>query len=50
MDPLGSEHVGKGVDSRENNTAQEGTLGDSGLTPPMKAQWVHYKLKGPESV
>jgi hypothetical protein len=28
MDPSGWEQVGKGVDSLENHTAQEGTLGD----------------------
>jgi hypothetical protein len=37
--------VGKGVDSPENHTVQEGALGGSGLTPPVKPQWVCYKLE-----
>jgi hypothetical protein len=37
--------VGKGVDSPENHTAQEGALGGSGLTPPVKPQRVHCKLE-----
>jgi hypothetical protein len=28
----------------ENHTAQEEALGGSGLTPPVKPQWVHCKL------
>jgi hypothetical protein len=45
MDQPGWERVGKGVDSPENHTAQEGALGGSGLTPLVKPQWVHYKLE-----
>jgi hypothetical protein len=45
MNPPGWEWVGKGVDSPENLTAQEGALGGFGLTPPLKPQWVHYKLE-----
>jgi hypothetical protein len=37
--------VGKRVDCRKNHTAQEGALGGSGLTPPVKPQWVRCKLK-----
>jgi hypothetical protein len=37
--------VGKGVDSPENHTAQEGALGGSTPTPPVKPQWVCYKLE-----
>jgi hypothetical protein len=35
--------VGKGVDSPENHTAQEGSLGCFGLAPPVKPQRVCYK-------
>jgi hypothetical protein len=35
----------KGVDSSENHTVQEEALGSSGLTPPVKPQWVCYKLE-----
>jgi hypothetical protein len=38
MDPSSWEGVGKGVDSPENHTAQEGALGYSGLTPQVKPQ------------
>jgi hypothetical protein len=38
------ERVGKGVDSPKNHTVQEGALGGSRLTPPVKPQRVHYKL------
>jgi hypothetical protein len=44
MDPPGWEQMGKEVDSPKNHTTQEGALGGSGLTPPMKPQWVCYKL------
>jgi hypothetical protein len=37
--------VGKGVDSIENHTVQEGTLDGSGLTPPVKPQQVCCKLE-----
>jgi hypothetical protein len=37
--------VGKGVESPENRTAQEGALGGAGLTPLVKPQWVRYKLE-----
>jgi hypothetical protein len=37
--------VGKGVVSPENHTAQEGALGGSGLTPPVKPYRVHCKLE-----
>jgi hypothetical protein len=37
--------VGKGVDSPENHTAQEGALGGSGLTLLLKPQWVRCKLE-----
>jgi hypothetical protein len=33
------------VYSPENHTMQEGTLGGSGLTPPVKPQWMRYKLE-----
>jgi hypothetical protein len=36
MDPPGWESVGKRVDSPENHTMQDGALGGSGLTPPVK--------------
>jgi hypothetical protein len=35
---------GKGVDSNENHTVQEGALGGSGLIPLVKLQRVRYKL------
>jgi hypothetical protein len=44
MDPPGWEQVGKGVDSPGNHMAQEGALGGSRLTPPVKPQRVRYKL------
>jgi hypothetical protein len=40
--------VGKGVDSPKNHMAQEGALGNSGLTPLMKPQQVRYKLEAIE--
>jgi hypothetical protein len=36
--------VGKEMDSHENHTSQEGGLGGSGLTPPVKPQRMRYKL------
>jgi hypothetical protein len=45
MDPPGWERVGKGVDSPENHTVQEGGLGGSGLTAPVKPQRVCCKLE-----
>jgi hypothetical protein len=44
VDPPGWEQVGKGVDSPKNHMVQEGSLGGSGLTPPVKLQRVRYKL------
>jgi hypothetical protein len=44
MDPPSWERVGKGVDSPENHTVQEGVLGGSGVTPPVKTQRVRCKL------
>jgi hypothetical protein len=37
--------VGKGADSPENHTVQEGALGGSGLTPVVKPQRVRCKLE-----
>jgi hypothetical protein len=37
--------VGRGVDSLENHVMQEGALGGSRLTPPVKPQRVRYKLE-----
>jgi hypothetical protein len=35
---------GKGVDSPKNHMGQEGALGSSRLTPPVKPQRVCYKI------
>jgi hypothetical protein len=43
MDLPGWEIIGKGMDSPANHTTQDGALGGSGLTPPVKPQRVHYK-------
>jgi hypothetical protein len=45
MDPPCWERVGKGVESPEKHTTQEGALGGSGLTPPVKPHRVHCKLE-----
>jgi hypothetical protein len=37
--------VSEGVDCLENHMVQDGALGGSRLTPPMKPQWVHCKLE-----
>jgi hypothetical protein len=44
MDLSSWERVGKGVDSPENHTTQEGGSWWSGLTPPVKSQRVRGKL------
>jgi hypothetical protein len=44
MDPLGWERVGKGMDSPQYHTVQEGALIGSVLTPSVKPQRVCYKL------
>jgi hypothetical protein len=45
MDPPDWEYVGKGVDSPENHTVQEGALCGSGQTLLVKPQRVRYKLE-----
>jgi hypothetical protein len=45
MDPLSWEQVGKGADSPENHTMQEGAHVGFGLTPPVKPQQVRCKLE-----
>jgi hypothetical protein len=45
MDPPDWEYMGKGVDSPENHTVQEGALCGSGLTLLVKPQRVRYKLE-----
>jgi hypothetical protein len=37
--------VGKGVDSPDNHTVQDGALGTFGLTPLVKPHRVRYKLE-----